>query len=125
MRISDWRSDVCSSDLRVLIKAPEHVPVRLGKAVAGQPVDGDPVFERRRPLLAKRLALARLERPQKILETAIALIGPVELLVLSDQPPGLRSEEHTSELKSLMRISYAVFCLKKHIKLTYITPVKH
>src|SRR3546814_6298587 len=35
-------------------------------------------------------------------------------------PAGLRSEEHTSELQSLMRISYAVFCLKK--KKTYINP---
>src|SRR3546814_9056339 len=41
----------------------------------------------------------------------------VELHVLAD-----RSEEHTSELQSLMRISYAVFCLKKKKKITYITP---
>src|SRR3546814_8998964 len=34
------------------------------------------------------------------------------------QPTGVRSEEHTSELQSLMRISYAVFCLKKKIKIT-------
>src|SRR3546814_2448096 len=34
----------------------------------------------------------------------------------SSRPPSLRSEEHTSELQSLMRISYAVFCLKKKIK---------
>src|SRR3546814_4267750 len=36
---------------------------------------------------------------------------------------GMRSEEHTSELQSLMRISYAVFCLKK--KTTHITQIKH
>src|SRR3546814_4557835 len=35
-------------------------------------------------------------------------------------PPRFRSEEHTSELQSLMRISYAVFCLKKKIKLKTI-----
>src|SRR3546814_1855165 len=35
-----------------------------------------------------------------------------------DKGDGLRSEEHTSELQSLMRISYAVFCLKKKRKLT-------
>src|SRR3546814_2454931 len=38
-----------------------------------------------------------------------------------DQPPAWRSEEHTSELQSLMRISYAVFCLKKKQKKTRIT----
>src|SRR3546814_3187623 len=37
---------------------------------------------------------------------------------------GARSEEHTSELQSLMRISYAVFCLKKKIKPTHITTTK-
>src|SRR3546814_5302693 len=36
-------------------------------------------------------------------------------LVVDDPAPGMRSEEHTSELQSLMRISYAVFCLKKKI----------
>src|SRR3546814_5355890 len=36
-----------------------------------------------------------------------------ENVLQGDQPPTLRSEEHTSELQSLMRISYAVFCLKK------------
>src|SRR3546814_4857765 len=43
-------------------------------------------------------------------------IEPEEMLVVHDDldlPPGTRSEEHTSELQSLMRISYAVFCLKK------------
>src|SRR3546814_5083000 len=39
--------------------------------------------------------------------------------------PLLRSEEHTSELQSLMRISYAVFCLKKNKKITYNTQVTH
>src|SRR3546814_2252661 len=44
-------------------------------------------------------------------------------LILAD---GMRSEEHTSELQSLMRISYAVFCLKKKIKNTRtIAPTKH
>src|SRR3546814_13037366 len=38
----------------------------------------------------------------------------------ADAPLVIRSEEHTSELQSLMRISYAVFCLKKKIKQTYI-----
>src|SRR3546814_2329896 len=47
------------------------------------------------------------------------LIGIQELLAIGDMTVhlvGQRSEEHTSELQSLMRISYAVFCLKKKIK---------
>src|SRR3546814_1600248 len=40
-------------------------------------------------------------------------IGTAVAIVEADAEPGLRSEEHTSELQSLMRISYAVFCLKK------------
>src|SRR3546814_9465997 len=39
-----------------------------------------------------------------------------EFLILEGAQAGLRSEEHTSELQSLMRISYAVFCLKKKTK---------
>src|SRR3546814_4067090 len=66
-----------------------------------------------------------------------AVVGPSRLLPVRDPPVGyragwqpglsvrLRSEEHTSELQSLMRISYAVFCLKKKKKIhsnSYITP---
>src|SRR3546814_2877191 len=39
---------------------------------------------------------------------------------LQDSPSTIRSEEHTSELQSLIRISYAVFCLKKTLQLTYL-----
>src|SRR3546814_3949333 len=45
-------------------------------------------------------------------------VGQAELVVRNAQR-GRRSEEHTSELQSLMRISYAVFCLKKKNKTTY------
>src|SRR3546814_9507947 len=47
---------------------------------------------------------------------------PVQLVQLacSNRTPGTRSEEHTSELQSLMRISYAVFCLKKKNTSTYL-----
>src|SRR3546814_3630020 len=100
MRISDWSSDVCSSDLisanldggclyvhRGLpifyhlaggcIATRYPFPDHLSLAIEGVALDVDPVAE------VKRILAAR------------------------------RSEEHTSELQSLMRISYAVFCLKK------------
>src|SRR3546814_7789071 len=41
--------------------------------------------------------------------------GDVTLVVFTDYACGFRSEEHTSELQSLMRISYAAFCVKKNI----------
>src|SRR3546814_8914774 len=86
MRISDWSSDVCSSDLTV---DPHWANAVLPM---GFPVQGnlDPLA-----LIAGGRAL----------ETAVENI----LSAFENR----RSEEHTSELQSLMRISYAVFCLKK------------
>src|SRR3546814_7067803 len=95
MRISDWSSDVCSSDLHaqdppfaievIGICAAEgdreravHVANREAEGASLYPVDHDPQLRR---------------------------------VFLPLRPN--RSEEHTSELQSLMRISYAVFCLKK------------
>src|SRR3546814_3166392 len=100
-----------------------------------------PVVEGRMPLLItvnrasdirEALALARDEKLKLILESAsegwrvageIAAAGvPVLLTPIENTPASLemlgatRSEEHTSELQSLMRISYAVFCLKKKKK---------
>src|SRR3546814_8713618 len=51
--------------------------------------------------------------PPKLLELDVDETLPLEVEVLVEPPLVLRSEEHTSELQSLMRISYAVFCLKK------------
>src|SRR3546814_6095535 len=100
MRISDWSSDVCSSDL-----AYRHAERRRRLALAGAGVDDDqPLFDRlRRDLLRlRRLDLLHL-RP---------VLGVAPRL----HQKRARSEEHTSELQSLMRISYAVFCLKKKHK---------
>src|SRR3546814_8237301 len=47
------------------------------------------------------------------------------MVVLYGSPPVMRSEEHTSELQSLMRISYAVFCLKKKTRQQYHTQPQH
>src|SRR3546814_6886852 len=87
MRISDWSSDVCSSDLA----AHRRLAVR-GEDQAGRALDP-------RRGLYDRHSLRRQRHD-------------VRLPVLRDLA-GDRSEEHTSELQSLMRISYAVFCLKK------------
>src|SRR3546814_5685251 len=98
MRISDWSSDVCSSDL-------------LG-GVAPRPWRVE----------AAEQDLSRGARP--IASALLADANPTEqnafkLALVERTLSALRSEEHTSELQSLMRISYAVFCLKKNKSRTY------
>src|SRR3546814_9919270 len=106
MRISDWSSDVCSSDL---CGAPQ-VGIVMGHPAA-------------RAIHASRGAFARdgkvahhFHQGGHAFAERGRFGGPiVHLGVDVDRifgAPG-RSEEHTSELQSLMRISYAVFCLKK------------
>src|SRR3546814_2632218 len=105
MLISDWSSDVCSSDLvdagvrllrlHALVIEPGMVEVDLGGA-AGHV---EPVFGADAPVLLVDGREARDVGGDRFAIVVLLLEG--------------RSEEHTSELKSLMRISYAVFCLKK------------
>src|SRR3546814_4894881 len=95
LRISDWSSDVCSSDLPLQYFA-HGLPTADGTA--------------------RDVAMRFFANQQD---------GPLRLIT---RPNGIiehhRSEEHTSELQSLMRISYAVFCLKKKkkkIRTKYLT----
>src|SRR3546814_9508527 len=88
MRISDWSSDVCSSDLFLhALDIFDRLRGQVGIAARA----------RGRFAPAVHFLIDRLDR---------GLIGGVAREIV-------RSEEHTSELQSLMRISYAVFCLKK------------
>src|SRR3546814_5665087 len=102
MRISDWSSDVCSSDLGC-VASVRHVlrPVRL---------DLLDQFVRQRHVV-ERLGLVVAVGVDPLEELLGVLRGGGVLRLLVH-----RSEEHTSELQSLMRISYAVFCLKKKKK---------
>src|SRR3546814_6946328 len=143
MRISDWSSDVCSSDLiffdEHIIKADragvgcvlaelvldlvDAIARRVGRhdeaadaALAGGRI-GDCVddcdagdLRRRDELLAATQSIAAID-----LDRARADCRGVRTGIGLGQRKR-RSEEHTSELKSLMRISYAVFCLKKKTK---------
>src|SRR3546814_3473751 len=107
MRISDWSSDVCSSDL-LPARRQQHGLVQLRGALgtfdqleshdAGG-VDGA-VDLRRQPAQPRIGGVDGAEHVAR--RAAVALHAPEQA----------RSEEHTSELQSLMRISYAVFCLK-------------
>src|SRR3546814_2003203 len=99
MHISDWSSDVCSSDLSLYaaLEASGVFPVsgtqRICAALA-TPTEAGMLS------IAQSSEILRIERL-----TRDAKGTPVEFT--------RRSEEHTSELQSLMRISYAVFCLQK------------
>src|SRR3546814_8150544 len=111
MRISDWSSDVCSSDLGEARGATEEVETdddpsvrEVGKRIVDQPAGHRDQSEyhhglrqdmaRTRPGFGSRTGFCHRRRVSKNRWAA-------------------RSEEHTSEIKTLMRISYAVLCSKK------------
>src|SRR3546814_2516678 len=115
MRISDWSSDVCSSDLKQKFRSLVLGQVGLyGKQVIG--------FKRGHCINGKRdpVALHRYTQPRtgEVERRRFSCLNLRKRQCRQDRDPqeAGRSEEHTSELQSLMRISYAVFCLKKKKK---------
>src|SRR3546814_5278343 len=133
MRISDWSSDVCSSDLNTWLTAggdvcsarqPEREASRYQRH--HQIARGNPfrdqwfhVSTAQHSFNVPGMALThlRIAQNQRIAQQLVQ----GDALVDQQRMPGghrhhERSEEHTSELQSLMRISYAVFCLKKKKK---------
>src|SRR3546814_5248967 len=107
MRISDWSSDVCSSDLenRARARRPRARRLQL-RDVPRRKRREDLQVERQRPQ-PRSMADLRPRREPRFLHLSRAEEGQG---AAHGRDP--RSEEHTSELQSLMRISYAVFCLK-------------
>src|SRR3546814_3082784 len=114
MRISDWSSDVCSSDL-----APHGAAVYTGRNVCTQRLG-----QFGQPLQRIIQAPEAVEQPECCRRIRRSAADPAcDRQVFRQRQSGARSdagacrkprsEEHTSELQSLMRISYAVFCLKK------------
>src|SRR3546814_9895541 len=100
MRISDWSSDVCSSDLKI----------------------ESPRFYRKCEIAIGRTQTARKSKRARAIHAKVAnrrkdYLHKASAKIASQY--GTRSEEHTSELQSLMRISYAVFGLKNKAKLVY------
>src|SRR3546814_1508305 len=141
MRISDWSSDVCSSDLEadgggadhhehdagqvgeLRLREGEEREQGAGEQRADHRGDAADVGEQDDQQAADGIELAALHRPGQAAEEGACATGDEPGEREDDDLRGadphaegggreLRSEEHTSELQSLMRISYAVFCLK-------------
>src|SRR3546814_10539841 len=128
MRISDWSSDVCSSDLakpQVIGVVPIETVVAAVRAKV-LPASDEPPFTRTVAPVTKSSVSSRSVARDHPLADATKMpfsTGAVWFFTstrspLSTRTPSMtlrpeRSEEHTSELQSLMRLSYAVFCLKK------------
>src|SRR3546814_4612399 len=132
MRISDWSSDVCSSDLHGhlargrldRIEVDQRLAQRLvdraiPHVLAHQPVVEITPADPETPGFAPPVGR---DRDRDVQTHQRPDVGGDEAVGAHDLD---RSEEHTSELQSLMRISYAVFCLKKKIKNTQTRITRH
>src|SRR3546814_9070567 len=109
MRISDWSSDVCSSDLEANAAKGDHLGVGRrclpGQVQAVADEIGQILNDRILIIMGEDDGVTLLAQPVDLR----AQVQPCEFAPEHVQP--CRSEEHTSELQSLMRISFAVFCL--------------
>src|SRR3546814_3994597 len=110
MRISDWSSDVCSSDLLDLLSRRDAKAARCARTLI-RPCGAPSPASGRRAGVGRGIRCRPPIKPGRVTMPACDHgCDSDETLVHRRQQ---RSEEHTSELQSLMRISYAVFCLKK------------
>src|SRR3546814_10436873 len=107
MRISDWSSDVCSSDLTLALGLMSGTSLD-GIDAALLTTDGEKVSS-----AGGRLTVAYDEGLRARLRSILGSTRRTAEVAAVEAALTHRSEEHTSELQSLMRISYAVFCLKK------------
>src|SRR3546814_5065994 len=120
MRISDWSSDVCSSDLNPVTRAEQAAALR--RAAAAQPfVRSARSVEREelQAMLGQWFGSSEGGDDPVLKSLPLPALVDIDFVGEDRAAPmeALRSEEHTSELQSLMRISYAVFCLKNKKKI--------
>src|SRR3546814_4197988 len=124
MRISDWSSDVCSSDLDRLRAGSSTSPTQPDHPLHAREQTFDELLHALRQVThplhesATGFGLARCIRDRRRKLHVLDDLVHTRLRRLCFEPFRVvrrqgRSEEHTSELQSLMRLSYAVFCLKK------------
>src|SRR3546814_8021181 len=117
MRISDWSSDVCSSDLAIMLRAlaESAPPIKYKRFFISQGQGGWTMRQTEAP---SALADANHRHRNRTMRRKKFSAGAIVTAASDSAQPNvtiakIRSAEHTSELQSLMRISYAVFCLKK------------
>src|SRR3546814_3014234 len=122
MRISDWSSEVCASDLLTTYGSPDRLMLASSRFEV-------PVIVQRDSFGAEHLGAYYEVCRRDIASDPVDERKPHRSIIRIDgksEMGHIRSEEHTSELQSLMRISYAVFCLKKKPNHTYsIIPLYH
>src|SRR3546814_7507424 len=136
MRIMDWRSDVCSSDRNRLTGGrfkrdgkTWQTPINNGaNALHGGTLGFDKVLWDVTSVKSGPTASVTLRYVSPDGDQGYPGTMTVDAIYSLDENDDLRieyvrSEEHTSELQSLMRLSYAVFCLKKQKKLTQNAPI--
>src|SRR3546814_5531414 len=115
MRISDWSSDVCSSDLVSRKKSGYNgVLAKTGLAISFSLFACPALYAQETATeISENMEAAPIEAPTST-DAVPPQEAPTEEAVSSGGVEDIvvRSEEHTSELQSLMRISYAVFCFK-------------
>src|SRR3546814_4057602 len=116
MRISDWSSDVCSSDLSPGLDFETKI---IAKPEAAQLLRRELARKAYKP---ESIALGTNTDPYQPVERRLKITRSILEVLKETRHP--RSEEHTSELQSLMRTSYAVFCLTKKQR-TYTTTHTH
>src|SRR3546814_5012006 len=117
MRISDWSSDVCSSDL----KGPNSISYYLYQPSA-EDAAANPALDFVSPFLRQNSeAVIKEESKAIFLSLSQDLGSMVEGLSINASGRYTISDEHTSELQSLIRTSYAVLCLKTNITITNLS----
>src|SRR3546814_5275402 len=114
MRISDWSSDVCSSDLNDAIVGGHW---QSGNGVNFESINQDESDRDRLYTIGGNFQQDFGDKVTLSLDASYSTANSY----FENSGINVRSEEHTSELQSLMRISYAVFCLKKKKTLNTIT----
>src|SRR3546814_6607188 len=113
MRISDWSSDVCSSDLHRHRGQQDHA-AKPGVSEALYPEsNADQEGDRKNDRASRAGADGDSRLARRVGRGGEQYLEGEERHGEGENGDDRRSEEHTSELKSLMRISYAVFCLTK------------
>src|SRR3546814_9238634 len=117
MRISDWSSDVCSSDLPGVAPASGSLFAAPAGGRVACSAQLTPSFPALQP--APSFCCTTTRRAVELLLPGLGSTTPAGGVTVAVLTSRSRSEEHTSELQSLMRISYAVFCLKKKKRLIH------